>query len=65
MLKLALVLTLLFSFVIQPENGSCVDPDGTGGRCSQLSSDRGAGLDPNGGTAMLTTDKGLGVDPNG
>jgi len=30
--------------------------------------DRGAGLDPNGGvsaTSSLNTDKGLGVDPNG
>jgi len=33
-----------------------------------LATDRGAGLDPNGGvsaTSSLNTDKGLGVDPNG
>ena len=65
MLRLVLVLAFLASFVIHPNNGSCVDPDGAGGRCSQSSIDRGAGLDPNGGTESVVGDKGLGVDPNG
>jgi hypothetical protein len=65
MLKLAVLLAVLLSFVIHPNNGSCVDPDGTGTRCSQSSIDRGAGLDPNGSGTLAETDKGLGVDPNG
>ena len=64
MLKFALALAVLFSFTVHPDNGSCVDPDGSAGRCSQSTIGRGAGRVPVR-TAADNTDKGLGVDPNG
>ena len=64
MFRLVLALTVLFSFAIQLNNGSCVDPDGTAGRCSQSTIDGGSTIDPNG-TSAVNTDKGLGVDLNG
>jgi len=64
-LRLALLISLLFTFTALTDDGVGIDPHG--GRV-RATSDRGAGLDPNGGTttaSAVSGDKGLGVDPNG
>ena len=58
-MRLILLLTLLTTFIIARENGSCVDPDG---RCKASAiTNQGGGLDPDG----LTLDAGPRIDPEG
>jgi hypothetical protein len=66
MFRLALIISLLFTFTVVTQEGPGMCPHG-GKSGTNASSDRGAGLDPNGGvhTSSIAGDKGLGVDPNG
>jgi hypothetical protein len=58
-MRLILLITLLTTFIITVDNGSCVDPDG---RCKgSVMTDQGGGLDPNG----ATLDAGPRIDPEG
>lgn len=58
-MRLILLITLLTTFVIARENGSCVDPDG---RCkASVMTDQGPGIDPDG----VKVDTGSCIDPQG
>jgi hypothetical protein len=59
-MRLILFITLLTTFIIARENGSCVDPDGRPCRGSALT-DQGPGIDPDG----ATIDAGPRIDPEG
>ncbi|MGH7484118.1 MAG: hypothetical protein ACRD3J_31790 [Thermoanaerobaculia bacterium] len=58
-MRLILFLTLLTTFIVARENGSCIDPDG---RCkASFMTDQGPGIDPDG----FTVDAGPRIDPEG
>ena len=48
MLRLALVLAVLLSFAIRPNNGAQADPNGGRPSHSQITVDGAGGSDPNG-----------------
>lgn len=59
-MRLILLITLLTTFIIARDNGSCVDPDGRQCRGSALTH-QGSGTDPDG----ASVDAGSFIDPAG
>lgn len=66
--RLALIVSLLYTFTAIVHEGPIIDPNGGRPRLTRhATSDQGPTVDPNGGvrTSAVSGDKGLGVDPNG